>query len=126
MIEQLTSFPDYVVAVRASGKVTRADYVQTVVPAAEAAMANHVKVRVFIQIEDDADPSMGLILEDAVFGTRHLMSWGRIAIVSDADWVKRAYAFLRPIMPFELKMFSKAQAEDARVWITEDATAEQG
>ncbi|MXN65124.1 STAS/SEC14 domain-containing protein [Stappia sp. GBMRC 2046] len=126
MIEHLTSFPDYVVAVRASGEVTRADYVQTVVPAAEAAMAKHIKVRVLIQIEDDANPSMGLILEDAVFGTRHLMSWGRIAIVSDADWVKRAYAFIRPIMPFELKLFSKAEAEEARVWITEDETAGNG
>lgn len=126
MIEQLTSFPDYVVAVRASGDVTRADYVSAVIPAAEAAMEKHAKVRVFIQIEDDADPSAGLIVQDAVFGVRHLMSWGRIAIVSDADWVKRAYAFLRPIMPFELKLFAKAEAEEARVWITEDETAGNG
>lgn len=126
MIERLTGFPDNVVAVRASGEVTRSDYLQAVVPAAEAAMAKHAKVRVFIEIEEDADPSMGMILEDAVFGTRHLMSWGRIAIVSDAGWVKRAYAFLRPIMPFEMKMFPLGEAGAARGWIAEDETADIG
>ncbi|MBA5775674.1 STAS/SEC14 domain-containing protein [Stappia sp. F7233] len=126
MIERLTSFPDYVVAVRASGEVTRSDYLQTVVPAAEMAMEKHAKVRVFMEIDEDADPSLGMIMEDAVFATRHLMSWGRIAIVSDAGWVKRAYAFLRPILPFEMKLFSKGEANAARIWITEDATTDNG
>lgn len=126
MIEHLTSFPDNVVAFRAAGPVSRADYVQTVVPATEAAMARHSKVRVFVEIEDDADPSAGMIMEDAVFGIRHLMRWGRIAVVSDADWVKRFCALVRPIMPFDLKLFSKSEADDARIWITSDDTTDQG
>ncbi|MGP0087900.1 MAG: STAS/SEC14 domain-containing protein [Steroidobacteraceae bacterium] len=63
MIEQLSTFPDNVLAFVGRGQVTRADYDAVLVPAVEKALARH----------------------DFKVGMERLTRWERIAVVTDVE-----------------------------------------
>jgi hypothetical protein len=117
MIELLEGYDDKVVAMRITGRVTRSDYQSVFMPAAEAAMQRHEKIRVLVEMADDVEMTPGLMMQDAIFGTRHLLSWEKIAIVTDAEIIQKVAPFFLSLMPFRSHIFSSAQADQARQWI---------
>jgi hypothetical protein len=117
MIEQLPGFPGNVVAFLCGGRITRRDYETVLVPAVEAALGQHEKVRLYYQIAPDfshIEPGVSL---DFRVGIDHLLRWDRIAIVTNLDWVRetlRAFGFL---MPGAVEIFTLEEAESARQWV---------
>ncbi len=88
MIELLKDFPGNVVALAASGQVTKADYEKVVIPAVERALAQHDKVRLYYQIGPDfsgIDP--GAMWADTKIGMGHFLRWDRIAVITDVEWI---------------------------------------
>ena len=117
MIEVLPDFPQGVVAMRCAGQITRQDYEQVVIPTLEAALAQHQKLRMYCQVDSFSGMSPGAMWDDLKVGLEHLTRWERVAAVTDIDWISRAtklYAFL---MPFEVRVYPLADAEQARGWI---------
>ena len=104
-------------ALHASGDITREDYTSVLIPAAEKAMAKNEKVRVLMEIADDAEPTVGAMFEDAVFGTSHLTSWDRIAIVTDVEFITKAVRFMSALMPFQTKLFTIGERDAAKAWV---------
>lgn len=49
MISLLTGFPDNVLAVACEGQVTRQDYASVLVPAVEAALRQHDRLRIYYE-----------------------------------------------------------------------------
>jgi hypothetical protein len=118
LIEDL---PEGVVGVEADDKVTADDYEQVLVPAVEAARAKSGDGRVrmlYVLAHDFPDYTAGAAWEDSKLGLGHLRSWERIAIVTDADWLHRAIHGLGWMMPGEVKIFRRAELDDAREWVT--------
>lgn len=118
MIELLPNFPDNVVAILCSGRVTKADYDSVLVPAVENALKKHEKVRIYYEISSDfsgIDP--GAMFEDFKVGMEHLTRWEKIALVTDVEWIKHTMQLFSFITPGEMKLFSRSQAEAARDWI---------
>jgi hypothetical protein len=120
MIALEQGFPDNVIAVDCKGRVTRSDYERVLIPAVEAALKKHDKLRLYYHVGsgfEGIDP--GAVFEDMKVGFSHLTRWERIAIVTDVEWIRlaiRAFAFL---MPGAVKFFDIAEDKSARDWIAE-------
>lgn len=118
MIEALDGFPANVVAIRASGSVSKADYDRVLVPLAEKAFAGHGKVSVYYEVGSDfAGFDPGAMWADFKLGLGHLTGWQKAAVVTDVAWLQQATYFFSFVMPVEMRSFGLAQAEEAKGWI---------
>ncbi len=119
MIELLKDFPANVVALSASGQVTRADYEKIVIPAVERALAQHEKVRLYYQIGPDfAGVDPGAMWADTKLGMGHFLRWERIAVVTDVEWIRLSVAAFGFLMPATVNVYSTAEAATATKWIS--------
>lgn len=119
MLTLIEGLPDGVVGVEAGGKVTAEDYEHVLIPAFEAAReAAGGKVRLlYVLGHDFPDYTAGAAWEDTKLGLGHLGSWERIAVVSDADWLRHAIHGLGWLMPGEVKIFGLGELDSAREWV---------
>lgn len=119
MIETLSGFPDNVVGFKASGRVTRQDYETVVVPAVEEAFRRRQSLRLYYQLDRDFEGvGPGAMWEDFKVGMEHVRQWERIALVTDVDWIGAAMKVFGFLMPGDMRLFSLADADQAREWIT--------
>jgi hypothetical protein len=119
MIEQLSGFPDNVLAFVGRGRVTRDDYNTILTPAVEKALAMHQRIRLYYELGPDfAGIDPGAIWEDFKVGVEHLTRWERAAVVTDVEWIKQAMRLFSFLMPGAMKSFPTSEAEQARAWIT--------
>ena len=118
MIELSKGFPDNVLAVICHGRITKEDYEKAIVPAVVDALKRHQKLRLYYETARDfGGIDAGAVWEDFMVGMEHFTRWERIALVSDVDWIKHTMRFFSFLMPAEMKIFSNAQADEARAWI---------
>jgi SpoIIAA-like len=122
MIEPIADMPPNTFGFRGSGKFTTGDYTEVLIPALRAAVDRGEPVRFLLQI----DPDFHGIEPDAVWeqakadlglGVGHLSAWERIAVVSDADWVRRAISLFGWMSPGELRAFGREELEAAKEWV---------
>jgi hypothetical protein len=50
-------------------------------------------------------------------GVGHHSAWKRSAIVTDVDWVGKAYQMFARMTPGEVKVYGLGQLEDAKSWV---------
>jgi len=121
MLTLIPDLPEGVVGVEAQGHVAASDYEQVLVPAVDAARqaAGDGKVRL-LYVLGSAFPNYtaGAAWEDTKLGLGRIRSWERIAIVSDADWLRRAIHGLGWMMPGDVKVYGMDELDDARAWVT--------
>ena len=117
MIEQLSNFPGNVVAFVCSGRVTRRDYETVLVPAVEAALGQHERVRLYYQIAIDFSHIEPGVSQDFKVGIEHLLRWDRIAIVTDLDWIRETIRVFGFLLPGAVELFALDEAPAAREWI---------
>ena len=120
MLSLIPDLPPGVVGVEAHGEVSADDYEQVLVPAVEAAHAAAPggKVRILYVFEGKPDLSTGAAWQDARLGLRHVRDWERIAVVSDADWLRRAIHGLAWMIPGDVRVFGTTELDAARSWVT--------
>ena len=118
MIKQIQDVPDDVVAVVCSGRVTKTDYDDVLVPAVEKTLSKHKRARLYYEISPDfAGIAPGAMWEDFKIGIEHLARWERIAVVSDVEWITHTLRLFAFLMPGVTRIFPTSQAKDARAWI---------
>jgi SpoIIAA-like len=118
VIEELKDFPENVVGFACRGHVTRVDYENVLVPAVEKAFKEREKVRLYYEIRDDfegIDPSA--VWTDFKTGVEHWLSWERIAVVTDVEWIRSTMWAFSFLMPAQMKVFPLSKANEARDWI---------
>ncbi|HEY3486140.1 MAG TPA: STAS/SEC14 domain-containing protein [Ilumatobacteraceae bacterium] len=122
MMRLLPDLPDVVIGIEATGEVDDDDYDDVLRPAIEDRLSRHDKVRLlyvlgeeFEGYDDDA------LWEDAKLGARFFTSFDRIAVVTDATWVRRSVKFLGWMIPGEVKHFPLGERDAATTWITDGA-----
>jgi hypothetical protein len=121
MIERLTNLPDNVLGFVCRGQVTKADYDTVLVPAVNAALTRHDRLRLYYELGSEftgIDP--GAMWEDFKVGMEHLTRWERAAVVTDVEWIRFTMRMFSFMMPGTTRMFSVAEAEEARSWILAD------
>ena len=119
MLEELQELPDNVIGVRAVGEVEDDDYEDMLVPTINDRLSRNEKIRLlyvlgaeFTGMEHDA------MWEDAKLGFTTFNSYERIAVVTDADWIRRSVKAFGWLMPGEVRVFHIDRLADARSWIT--------
>jgi len=120
MVENLDGFPEGVVAVRATGKVTAGDYEGLIIPEVEAALARQTKIRMLYQLGPGLENfTVQAMLADAGLGMHHLAAFERIAIVTDDSQIAGAVQMFAFAIPCPVHVFPLAEFEDARGWIVQ-------
>ncbi len=118
MIELIEGFPDGVVAAVATGRVSKSDYDDVLIPKIEESLRHHDKLRLYYQLGPQflgLEP--GAMWADFAVGVEHLLRWERIAVVTDVDWIRNAVNAFRFLMPQQVRVFMNSAASDAREWI---------
>ncbi|MCY4724649.1 STAS/SEC14 domain-containing protein [Nocardioides sp. STR2] len=117
MIRVLSDMPAGVLGLEAIDDVEKEDYEDVLVPAVEAAVAEHGKVRLVYVLGPDFDEYEGeAVWEDLKLGVRHLSSFERIAVVSDARWIGPAMKVFSVLLPGQARAFPLAEREAATRW----------
>jgi len=119
MIEILNGFPDNVVAVSASGEITRDDYEKVLIPAVDAAIARHDKVRVYYELGPGfVKMAAGAAWDDFRLGVTRYLHWEGVAVVTDRDWIRHSAEIFRFLVPGHVRSFRMDQSREARDWIS--------
>ena len=122
MIKLLRGMPAGVLGLQAIDDVEEEDYRNVVVPAVEAAIAEHGKVRLVYVLGPEFDEYEGeAVWEDLKLGVRHPASFERIAIVTDARWAARTIRIFSVLLPGQARAFPLAELEAAKRWAAEEA-----
>ena len=117
MIRLLSDMPPGVLGVEAVDDVEKEDYTNVLVPAVDAAIAEHGKVRMVYVLGPEFDEYEGdAVWEDMKLGAKRARSFERIAVVSDARWVRPAVRVLSVLWPGQARAFRLDALEDAKAW----------
>jgi hypothetical protein len=120
MLVVLSDFPDNVLAVSASGKVTAMDYHEVIEPAVLAKLKAHKHLNFYYRLGSDFSSfSAGAIWEDTKIGIAHWSGWDRIAVVTDVIWIADAVRLFSPLFHHPVRVFGNAEEHTARAWIAQ-------
>jgi hypothetical protein len=56
-------------------------------------------------------------------GLKHRKAWGRMAMITDKDWIRHGISAFGWISPGELRVFEPAQRDEAIAWVAAGAPA---
>lgn len=120
MVEKIDDMPAGTIGFRASGKLTLEDYRDVLVPTLRGAVEAG-EVRMLFVLSDFEELEPRAWLEDAKTGVglgflKH-SAWKRSAIVSDAEWVKKAMRLFAWMTPGEVMVYDLDQEDEARAWV---------
>jgi SpoIIAA-like len=119
VIEVLPDLPANVVGVEAVGEVSSDDYKSVLIPAVEAAMGEHDKVRLLYVLGERFDGvSAGAVWEDTKLGLEHLRGWELMAVVTDVEWIGHALKAVGWMVPAEIRVFPTSERAAAEAWVT--------
>jgi hypothetical protein len=122
VIEPLEDLPAGVIGFRAIGIVDAADYRDRLVPAIEAALAEHGKVNCVVVLGDEFDHlSIGAAWEDAKLVGLPLSSWGRAAIVTNHEVHEGLATAFGGLVPGGFRLFPLDEERAAIDWVAEAA-----
>lgn len=120
MIERLGEVPDGVIGLRASGKLTKDDYVSVLEPALKEAIAGG-DARVLFVLPDFDGLEEGAWAEDVKTGLdaefRNRSRWKRLALVTDVSWIAKSMRMFAWLAPGEVKVFPMDKLDPARDWV---------
>lgn len=121
MIRLLSDMPPGVLGFEAIDDVEKEDYEDVLVPAVEAAIAEHGKVRLVYVLGHEFDDYEGeAVWEDVKLGARHPASFERMAIVTDATWARPAVKVFSVLWPGRARAFPLTELEAAKRWAADD------
>ena len=120
--ELLTGLPKDVVGVVAKGKIDRSAYEDELIPAVEKQIREQGKVKLLYVLGDEFEGfTAGAAWDDARLGLMHLADFAKIAVVTDADWIKLGVKMFAPLIPCDVHLYGVAELEAARAWVSENA-----
>jgi hypothetical protein len=124
VIVPLEEMPDATVGFRATGRVTRDEYHDVLLPPMRAAAeAGEVRM-VFVVGPEFEKFELGALAQDTkagiTLGLGHPRAWKRRALVTDVDWIAKALHMFGWLTPGEVKLYELDGLEDAKAWVAGD------
>lgn len=118
MFREIEGLPSGVLGLEAHGRVTHADYRDTLVPRLEAAAAQGPVDMIYAIAEDFEGFDFEAMWDDAAVGLRNWKNFRRVALVADQAWIRAAASLFAPFYPCEFRLFKRAELASAREWIS--------
>jgi hypothetical protein len=123
MIRLLGDMPAGVLGLEAVDDVEEVDYTDVLIPAVEAAIAEHGKVRIVYVLGPEFDEYEGeAVWQDLKLGVSHPAAFERIAVVTDARWAGPAIKIFSVLWPGQARAFPLAELDSATRWAAEATT----
>ena len=123
MAEVIPDMPAGTLGFRVSGRLSREDYRDVLVPPLREAVEAGERLRVLYAIGPELHMEPEALLEDfkveVDMGVKHHDAWKRIAVVTDLDWLWRAFGLFSWMVPGEMRMFRESELEQAKSWLVE-------
>lgn len=117
MIERIDDMPRSTIGFRAEGKLTRDDYRNILEPILrEAAESGEIRMLFSLTAFDGLEPAAWFddIKTGLGLGIGHHSAWKRSAIVTDVDWITKAYKMFAWMTPGEVEVYEMGQLEEAK------------
>ena len=122
VVQALGEMPAGTIGFRISGRVGGGDYRDVLVPALRAAVERG-DLRALFVVEGYDGFDMDALKEDLKAGPalafEHRGAWKRVAVATDVEWMTKAFALFRWLIPGETKVFALDAIDGAKGWITE-------
>jgi hypothetical protein len=120
MIEPLDGMPPGTFGFRATGRVTGDEYRELLLPAMRAA-AEAEEVRMVFAVGPGFESfEPGALVQDTkaglALGLGHPKAWKRTALVTDVDWISRAFHMFAWMAPGEVMIRDLDGLEEAKAW----------
>src|SRR5882762_6584151 len=123
MVEVIADMPPGTLGFRVSGRLTREDYINVLVPPLRQAVQAGERLRVLYAIGPELHMEPAAIWEDlkldVELGIKHRDAWERIAVVTDLVWLWRAFELFAWMVPGEMRLFRESEFEHAKTWLAE-------
>jgi hypothetical protein len=123
----MSDMPAGTIGFRVSGDLTADDLEQTLEPALRTA-AKDGSVHMLHLLEDGLHLHPSALERSAESGLSLGIApgegWSRWAIVTDVESVRIGIHLIGLLIPGELRLFGKAELDDARLWLSEEAPAD--
>jgi SpoIIAA-like len=121
MIEPLEGMPGGAIGFRATGRVTRDEYRDILLPPMRAA-AEAGDVRMVFAVGPGFERfELGALAQDTkagiTLGAGHPHAWKRTALVTDVDWIANALHMFAWLTPGEVRLYELDGLEDAKTWV---------
>lgn len=120
MIERIAEMPPGTIGLRASGTLSKEDYLEGIEPAIEEGVASG-ELRLMFILTGFEGLGHGAWVEDMKSGlnawVREHSAWKRFALVTDVEWVAKAMRAFAWLAPGEARVFGLAEEEEARDWV---------
>lgn len=120
MIERIEEMPAGTIGLRASGKLTKADYTAVLEPALREGVESG-ELRLLFVLTDFDGLEATAISEDFKTGMRTWIrdhsAWKRFALVTDAEWVAKAMHMFAWMTPGEVLVRDLDGLEEAKGWV---------
>lgn len=118
MLTKLENLPPAIVGVRASGKVTRRDYEQVLVPALEEASRAQTRIRLLLEFSPEfTRVTIGAALDELRIGVKYHALLEKCAVIADKEWVALATRIFGSLHPCPTKSFRTGQITEALAWL---------
>jgi universal stress protein A len=111
-----------ILAFKATGKLTDADYKQFL-PMLEEMIRNAGRVSLYIEMQDFEGWEAKAAWDDLRFGLQHDDDFKRIAIIGDKSWQHAAIGFVNFFSHIEMRFFDDSESEAAWDWLREKPQA---
>jgi hypothetical protein len=121
VIERLEGMAGGTIGFRVTGRVTREEFLDVLEPPLRAAVeAGEVRM-VFALGPGFEGLDLGALAEDTKaalsLGFGHVHAWKRLALVTDVDWVARAWHMFAWMTPAEVGVYPLDRLDDAKAWV---------
>jgi hypothetical protein len=125
MVQLVPASAPGVLAFVISGRLTRADYQDVLLPPIRDTIARRESIRVLAAIESFEGMEPGGLLEElkaaGKLGSSQDALRSYFAVVTDIGWVRRSVTLFGWIVPGELRVFTTAKRPDAEAWLANAA-----
>jgi SpoIIAA-like len=122
MVQPITDMPPGTLGFQLSGHLTREDYKVLVPPLRKAVEAGE-RLRVLYAIGPGLHMEPGAVWEDlkldVQLGIKHRDAWERVAVVTDLNWLWRAFDLFSWMVPGEMRLFHESELEQSKTWLSE-------
>jgi hypothetical protein len=117
----IDGLPPDMLAIEATGKVTHEDYRDTLIPKAEAMMAQGEIKMLYVIGPDCTGFELEALWDDSRFGIKHWHDFSHIAVVTDHRWMRAMVSMFKPLFHGEIHLFRLSDLPAAKDWITDAA-----
>lgn len=121
MLTYLENQSPNVLTIKASGKLTHADY-QQLIPKLEGLLRERGKVGILFVLEECRGWSLRAAWDDLKFGLKHRGDFERCAVVGQKTWQRWMTNLSKPF--FKVRYFDRCELENARQWVQDGVPSE--